>query len=119
MSEQDRDDPIAARARAQLERDAEALDEATRLRLRAARLRALDALGERAPRGIRRGLAAAGAGLGALALVTAVSRWSREPARDLAFGDALDDVEILGAADALELYEDLDFYRWLDDTEPI
>jgi len=43
MSEDDRDEAIAARARRELDRQLESLDDATRVRLRAARLRALDA----------------------------------------------------------------------------
>lgn len=119
MSEREREDPLAARARAQLDRDADALDEATRLRLRAARLRSLDALDARPSFAIRRRVAVASAGVGALALAFAAARWARAPAADLAFGDALDDVEILAGADDLELYDDLDFYRWLEDTQPI
>jgi len=120
MSGRDRDEELVSRARAQLDRDVDALDETTRARLRAARLRALDALdAPRAWHGLaapRRLLLASAA---ALALVLATTSWlaawrQRESAaRTLA--DGLDDVEILATADDLELYDDLDFYRWLAD----
>lgn len=111
MSEHDREQELVARARAQLDRDVEALDETTRARLGAARLRALDAPGERRRFAVPGGLLAASAGAAALLLV--VSTWRQQARRDLAPGDDLDDVEILAAADDLELYDDLDFYRWL------
>jgi len=111
MSERDREEPLAARARAQLDQDVDSLDETTRARLRAARLRALDAHGERRRFALPRGLLAATAG--AVALFLVVSSWRQQARRDLPLGEDLDDVEILAAADDLELYDDLDFYRWL------
>jgi hypothetical protein len=117
MSEEGRDDAIARRARQVLDRRAEELDETERARLRAARLRALDALAERRPLAIRRGLAAAG--VGALGLMLVTSWWIRQPGPDLGAADGLEDLDILAAADDLELYDDLDFYRWLADSEAI
>jgi hypothetical protein len=117
MSEDRRDDAIVRRARQVLDRQVEALDETERARLRAARLRALDALDEGRPLATRRGLAAAGAG--ALGLMLVTSWWIRHPAPELAAADGLEDLDILAAADDLELYDDLDFYRWLAESEAI
>lgn len=116
MSGRDRDEELAARARAQLDRDLEGLDESTRARLRAARLRALDGLEDRgARRGFAapRGLLAASAGAVALALV--VASWRQRDGAEHALADELDDADILASTDDWELYDDLDFYRWLDE----
>lgn len=116
MSGREHDEAIAARARAALDRSCEQIDEPTRARLRAARLRALAGLD--APRSFAGGrrLAAASA---ALALAVAVSWWLRALPPPLALEADLEDVEILTAAEDLELYDELDFYRWLADDEPI
>lgn len=115
MSEADpRDSELVRRARRELDRGVEELDEGTRLRLRAARLRALDALEGRSPFGARAALAA---GVCVLAVALVSAWWLRRLPHGTAFGDGLEDVELLAAADDLELYDDLDFYRWLDDAE--
>ncbi len=117
MNEPEPDHPLAARARAQLDHDAAALDETTRVRLRAARLRALAALeGPASARrgfGAPRGLVATAAGAAVLALV--VASWPQREGTEGALAVELDDVELLASADDLELYDDLDFYRWLAD----
>ena len=110
MSEDDRDEAIAARARRELDRQLESLDDATRVRLRAARLRALDAYDARPAWRGRPALGALAAGLVGLTLVA--TWWLREAPPAL---DGLEDVEILAATDDWELYDDLDFYRWLED----
>ncbi len=115
MTGDEQDGAIVERARRALDRQADALDEPTRAKLRAARLRALSALGERRRFDARPALAAAGTAL--LGLSIAVVWWLREPTP--AF-DAFEDVEILIANDEdWELYDDLDFYRWLEETETI
>jgi len=118
MSDRDRDEEIARRARALLERSADELDGPIRARLGAARTEALAAL--RAPRPLRarrRALVLATA-FGVVALAFGAARWLRAPAGPLTFDDA-DDVDILAGTDDLELYDDLEFYRWLDEIEPI
>lgn len=118
MSDPERDDAIAARARALLDRASDELDADTRARLRAARLRALERVGARRTR--RAALAAAGVGAAAAAAVAALLlRPARETDSAGAFAEAFEDFEILGAADDLELYDDLEFYRWLEENEPI
>jgi hypothetical protein len=117
LSDEEREDRIAARVRAHLDRASDELDSAALARLRAIRLRALDALPAARDLWSRR-LAIAGAG--ALALLVAVSWWARGRREGDLPGDALEDVEILAAADDLELYDDdPEFYRWLDESEPI
>ncbi|MEB2343776.1 MAG: hypothetical protein OZ948_03450 [Deltaproteobacteria bacterium] len=115
MSEREPDPPLVARARAQLDHDVAALDETTRARLRAARLRALGTL-ERPATTRRafvapRGLVATAAGAAVLALV--VASWRQREDTEGKLAVELDDVELLASADDLELYDDLDFYRWL------
>ncbi len=112
-------DEIARRARSLLDRSADELDAATRARLGAARTEALAAL--RAPRPLwarRRALVVAAA-FGAAVLAFGASWWMRAPSGPLSFGDDVDDVDILAGTDDLEMYDDLEFYRWLDDIEPI
>jgi ferric-dicitrate binding protein FerR (iron transport regulator) len=112
-------DEIARRARSLLDRSTDELDAATRARLGAARAEALAAL--RTPRPLwarRRALVVAAAAFGAAALAFGASWWLRAPAGPLSFGDDVDDVDILAGTDDLEMYDDLEFYRWLDD-EPI
>jgi hypothetical protein len=116
VSDDERDDAIAARARAYLDRTSDELDPRSLARLRAARMRALDDL--TAPRELwPRRAALAG---GALAVLVALSWWGRGTQRRDLIGEAFEDLEILAAVDDLELYDDdPEFYRWLEETEPI
>ncbi len=120
MNGDPQDPRIARRAAEQLTREADALDDATRARLRAVRLRALDALDERRRSAARFGVPAAAA-VAAAAIVTTLSipRWSAEPPPDPIASLGLEDLDILAASEDLELYEQLEFYRWLETSEPI
>lgn len=114
------DQRFAHGAAEQLSRNADAVDDATRARLRAARRRALDARKGRPSIASRFGFPAAVAVAAAvLATVLLLPRWSGEPPQDLVAGVGLEDLELLGAAEDLELYEQLEFYRWLETSEPI
>jgi len=115
MSDDERDDAIAARARALLDQSVEELDPITRARLRAARMRALDV--DATVRLRARRLAVAGAG--ALGLLAALSWWMRGANGPRALAEGFEDEEILAAGDDLELYDDLDFYRWLEEDGAI
>jgi hypothetical protein len=90
----------------------EKLDGQTLLRLRSIRLQAMEA--SRGKKGffpVRRWITAGGFATVSV-LIVAVSIWSiayRQPVP----GKHGEDVEILSAREHLELYEDLDFYRWL------
>jgi hypothetical protein len=104
-----KDDEFLQRARTELDRGARALDELTVARLRAARRRALDA----APRR-RIGLVAAAfaatavtAGLVALLVFTPAAN---PPAVGLEQIDLLVEAEI-------DLYDNLEFYRWLTEQQ--
>ncbi len=117
-----RDDPrLARRVAERLSRSAEGVDDVTRVRLRAVRLRALEALDER-PRFARPlvfSSAVAALAAVALAVVLVVPRRTIEPSPDRVLGVGLEDIDILGADEDLELYEHLEFYRWLEASEPI
>jgi ferric-dicitrate binding protein FerR (iron transport regulator) len=102
------EDRLAERIRQQLDREAGQLDELTVARLRAARLHAL----ERARRPHYRWLALLGTAAVA-AIVVAVLYW--QPPADLP--GAIDDLDIVATGDEMELFEDLDFYDWLDETQ--
>jgi hypothetical protein len=119
MSDRDPDDEIARRARAALDRSIEEIDPATRARLVAARRTALEGLDQPRRDFAGRGALATAAAFGAAGLVLAASWWLRKPAEPIALEGALDDVEILADGDDLELYDELEFYRWLDAEEPI
>lgn len=105
---------LAARARAELEDSARALDSASLSRLNRARQQALDAA--RSPR--RAGwrwpaLALASSGC---ALVAVLALW-RMPAPESerpAQPPLATDLALIGDGSDLELVEDLEFYAWLD-----
>ena len=112
MSVEQENQRFAERARERLERSARELDADTGARLRAARLRALEA----APQRLR---SLYGAPIGALATasaaVLAVYLWSETSAPSPAA--TAEDFEILSTAEPLELYEQLEFLEWLDAHE--
>jgi hypothetical protein len=118
VSDEQRGDEIAARARRHLDRTSAELDTVTVARLRAARLRALD--GRVTPREPSRQRRLALAGAGAFGVLAALSWWLRAPRGNHLLAESFEDVEILADADDLEIYDDdVEFYRWLDETEPI
>jgi hypothetical protein len=92
------------------------LDEDTLLRLRRIRLDALESAGTRSkffdfPR-----LVTAGGLATAVIVAVAVSIWSTPAQQKLPVSHA-EDVEVLVVKDHLDLYQDLDFYRWLTQNE--
>jgi len=94
----------------------EQLDAATALRLRDARVRAVEAADAR-ERGFFRipNWARVGGVATAAAAVLVFMIWFDTPKQDLPMKNA-DDVEIVlnvDSADNMDLYEDLDFYEWL------
>ncbi len=52
------------------------------------------------------------------ALVVAVSLWVAVPRHDQ-FAGHVEDMEILTAQEHLEIYEDMDFYRWLASNQNV
>lgn len=124
MIDRDRERELALRARAALDESIDVLDGDTVARLASARRRAL---GDRPPyadgllgverRRSRPALVAAGGLLAAtLALAIGVSWWTRSSAELAAVEspEALEDLELLAANEELDLYENLEFYEWLE-----
>lgn len=87
------------------------------MRLRAARVRALESLESpipwyaRIPR-----WATAGGLVTAMALVVTLSLWTSKVHYTTPTGQ-VEDLELLTNKEQLELYKDLDFYRWLETTD--
>lgn len=116
MSTTERDERLAAMVREHLDAGVDALDDRTTARLRAARLRAVEsARGRRVWFRLPRWVAVAGFATAAGA-VLAVGVWLYDPPRESAVATA-DDIEIVAAQDQMQLYEDLEFYRWLATQE--
>jgi hypothetical protein len=114
MNERDELDPATMqRARARLGQGAEQLNVYTVQRLARARAAALN--GERAQRRSRPWLLPAlGAAVAAALVVSVTLQVTHKP--DAAVADvATLDLELLTSHDDLELYQDLEFYTWLDD----
>jgi hypothetical protein len=102
--------PWLERVRAELDASARDLDAATLSRLNRARQAALAAARGRRARLWRYGGPAALAA--AFSLLVAIGWWGlRAPA---SAPDAATDFELLAGEDSPELYEDLEFYAWLD-----
>ena len=111
--------------RHRLDEQADGLDSATLLRLAQARRLALAAAVEpqrrwrrmmRPPRRpVGDWLVPAGAFASVLATAVALTLMVAEPGNGSA--REMDDVELLTAGEELELYENLEFYQWLQDRE--
>ena len=105
----DKDAEFVTRAREQLDRYADQVDEATASRLRAARRQAL----ERGTHRTYRWLPVTGLATAAAALL-AVLLWQQH-AGDLQ--GVQEDWDILAGGEELELIEELEFYDWLEQTQ--
>jgi hypothetical protein len=99
-----------ARVQRALDESEQALDAATLSRLNRARQRALETAAR--GRSMRRYWPAAFAAFAALALAVALWRVPSGPITPPAA--ELQDFELLASQDHIELYEDLEFYAWLD-----
>ncbi len=109
MSKQD---PWQKRIRQTL--DKQQVDDATRLALQAARSTALDGTNRRPLPGWARATAFATLLLAVAAVVTLDSL------RDDGFPRAeVDDLVVIDSEDEFELYEELEFYLWLDEEENV
>jgi len=99
-----------------LDRNADDLDEETLLRLRKVRLETLETAGRRRTLfALPRWLTASGLATAAVVAV-AVSVWTFSARQQLP-ASIPEDVEVLVIKDHLDLYEDLEFYRWLTADE--
>jgi hypothetical protein len=99
--------------RGALDRSVSELDSRIAERLRLIRLAAVEQAGTDKPRwlAVHRWITAGGIAAFA-ALVLAVSLWVDGPKQIQPPGQ-VDDIEILTAKEHLNIYEDMDFYRWL------
>ncbi len=106
--QQEKEARFIAAVKRELDHGAATLDSLTLARLRAARRRALDARPQSRGWRVAGGLATTALG----AALVAVLLWVPAPtlAPPLA---GLDQFDLLGETDSLELYGDLEFYRWL------
>jgi hypothetical protein len=102
----DKESRFIAAAKAALDQSVQQLDEPTIARLRAARLRALE------PRPRRLAWLAAG-GLATAALSAALVAVLLFAPATAPPATGLEQLELLSENDSLELYRDLEFYRWL------
>lgn len=104
-------------ARRELDAGTEALDAATLSRLNRARQAALEAgTARRAPRWLAPAFAAGACAALAIAAALPLIRGDAEPALPVAEAGA--DFEMLATAEDLALYQDLEFYAWLETQPP-
>lgn len=115
---------LVERIREQLDADVDDLDGATLSRLAEARRQAVAAAGKPRRRwwmprpggqGAADWLVPAGAFASVVATVVALTIMVAEPGNGLA--KEVDDLEMLTAGEEIELYENLEFYLWLQDRE--
>jgi hypothetical protein len=94
-----------------LEQSANELDDATLRELRRRRHEALAASEKR----VTWLLPVGGLAMAATVAAFSVSLWMAAPQPGVETLPAAEDMALLGDAEALEFYEDLDFYLWLDE----
>ena len=109
MTQDSQEQRFLERAKTDLDESIEFMDAPTLSRLRQARTRALERLGEKRQ---RRYVVPIGALATASAALLVVILWTSTPT--LGPESVLDDLELLSSLDALDLYEDLEFYEWLE-----
>jgi hypothetical protein len=116
MNNESSDKEFLEGVREALDRNTDSLDEDTLLRLRRIRLDALESAGLKRrffpfPRLVTAG------GVATVAIVAvAVSIWSTSVRQKLPVSHP-EELEVLVTKDHLDLYQDLDFYRWLSAEE--
>jgi len=110
MTPSENEEHFLVRVKDQLDQSAAELDPAIQAHLRRARYEAL----HHQPQGIPWLWPMAGFATACTALVVAMLWWPSPPDLTLnGTAQVVEDVEILIAADQLNLYEDLEFYGWL------
>lgn len=115
MSAEPKEQAFLSTSKAILDESARDLSPDVVARLRQARVRALEAR----PRTFFWLLPASGFAAASVAIL-AVALWFFQPAKPVPMHGPLqgvEDLEILTAADNLELYDDLEFYHWLAETD--
>jgi hypothetical protein len=104
-------DDFTRRIVGQLAHDEEETPPGIAARLRESRLKALEPV-ERPSRARTLGWLTLSGVATAVVLVVAISLWNRPP-KPYEIAMNPDDLEVLTAPEQIELYRDLDFYRWL------
>jgi hypothetical protein len=114
MINRENDDAFVERVRGLLDESEAHTDERIRMRLRSARLKALEAAEERQPWYTRfPRWVTAGSIATAMVIILAVSLWvGKGPA--VMPQDQVENLDLMTQKEQLELYKDLDFYRWLE-----
>ncbi|WP_298273540.1 hypothetical protein [Geobacter sp.] len=116
MNRDERDDRLIETIRGHLEERTAALDGRTAARLREMRFAAVEAAGRRRWfAAIPRWATAGGVATIAVAVV-ATSLWFTRVQREKPVA-GIDDMEIITTREHIQLYEDLDFYRWLAEQD--
>ncbi|AJE02702.1 hypothetical protein [Geobacter pickeringii] len=116
MNRDERNDRLIEAVRAHLEEREASLDARTAARLREMRFAAVEEAGRRRWfAGIPRWATAGGLATIAVAVV-ATSLWLADVRREKAVA-GIDDMEIITTQEHIQLYEDLDFYRWLAEQD--
>ncbi len=117
MNMDERERKLREKARKELDASIEGLDRQTLARLREARCAALAAAENKRVRWPSFPKWATAGGLASIAvMVVAVSLWHSASRQSLPVKQA-DDVEIITSQEHLEMYKDLEFYRWLADVD--
>jgi hypothetical protein len=105
--------PLEDKSQQLLRESAENLDGRTRSRLTQARHAALAELESGKSQRIRWMLPAGAAAAGVLAVAMLSNR---APVTQIEAPAVVEDIEIITAEDSLEMYENLEFYAWLDEV---
>lgn len=117
MKSEERDQVFAESMRKLLDESTPLPDEGTRMRMRSMRLKALEVAELKCPWYLRfpRWVTASGLAT-AMVLVIAVSLWLSSGNNSMPVGQP-EDLEIMTTNEQLELYKDLEFYRWLESKD--
>jgi hypothetical protein len=114
MTNRENDDAFVDRLRGLLEDGEAPVDERIRMRLRSARIRALEAAEERQPWYARfPRWVTAGSIATLVVIIMAVSFWVGKGGSIIP-QDQVENIDLMTQKEQLELYKDLDFYRWLE-----
>ncbi len=111
---QDNEDKLAKNIKQTLDDSVESLDGNTLSRIRQVRAHAIDkAIDHAATKHSNWSIILSGALATACVMVFAVMILLQSPVSNQ--GIPLDDLDLISSSESLELYEDLEFYEWLDD----
>ena len=116
MKNKEREKEVINQVREGLDREAENLDPATASRLRRMRYSALEQI-DSAGIKLRRPLRIPAAVIATVAILAVLTTTVFRTPTILPDHNALADLEILASDEQLNLFEELDFYSWLAETE--